>query len=70
MDLFAIALCMFCALPTAAVEAWIVVRAIQGMSRNPEMASQLRTSMIIGCSLVETTAIYTLVVAILMLFTR
>ena len=49
-------------------EAWAVVHALDGMSRNPELAGKLRTSMILGCSLIETTAIYTLLIAILILF--
>ena len=46
-------------------EALVVSKAIDGMSRNPEMYSKLRTSMILGCALVETTAIYALLIAIL-----
>ena len=49
-------------------EAKIVSKALEGMARNPEMASQLRTSMIVGCALDETTGIYALLVAILCLF--
>ena len=66
---FAAALVMFCTMPNAIGEAWAVARALDGMSRNPEMAGKLRTSMILGCSLIETTAIYSLLVAILILFT-
>lgn len=49
-------------------EAKIVSKALEGMARNPEMAPQLRTSMILGCALDETTGIYALLVAILCLF--
>lgn len=49
-------------------EALVVSKAIDGMSRNPEMYGKLRTSMILGCALVETTAIYALLIAILCLF--
>lgn len=49
-------------------EALVVSKALDGMSRNPEMYSKLRTSMILGCALVETTAIYALLVAILCIF--
>lgn len=49
-------------------EALVVSKAIDGMSRNPEMYSKLRTSMILGCALVETTAIYALLIAILCIF--
>ena len=49
-------------------EALVVSKALDGMSRNPEMYGKLRTSMILGCALVETTAIYALLIAILCLF--
>ena len=49
-------------------EGLLVSKAIDGMSRNPEMAGKLRTSMILACTLVETTAIYALLIAILCLF--
>jgi F-type H+-transporting ATPase subunit c len=41
--------------------------AMDGMSRNPEMYGKLRTGMIIGCALTETTGIYGLLIAILCL---
>ncbi|MCI2068426.1 MAG: ATP synthase F0 subunit C [Bacilli bacterium] len=48
-------------------ESYICSHAIDGMARNPEMFSKLRTAMILGCALDETTGIYGLVVAILCL---
>ena len=62
------AIAIMAVMPSAIGEAFVVVKAIDGMSRNPEMAGKLRTSMILGCSLVETTAIYALLVAILIIF--
>ena len=62
------AIAIMAVMPSAIGEAFVVVKAIDGMSRNPEMASKLRTNMILGCSLVETTAIYALLVAILIIF--
>jgi F-type H+-transporting ATPase subunit c len=50
------------------MEGAICMKTVESMARNPEMYSKLRTSMIIGCALTETTAIYALVIAILMLF--
>ena len=49
-------------------EGLVVAKAMEGMSRNPEMYGKLRTGMILGCALVETTGIYTLLIAILALF--
>lgn len=48
-------------------EGMICAHAIDGMARNPQMYSKLRTSMILGCALDETTGIYGLVIAILCL---
>ena len=49
-------------------EGLICAKALEGMSRNPEMYSKLRSSMILACALDETTGIYALVVCILCLF--
>ena len=62
------AIAIMAVMPSAIGEAFVVVKEIDGMSRNPEMASKLITNMILGCSLVETTAIYALLVAILIIF--
>lgn len=45
-----------------------VSHALDGMARQPEAASNLRTNMILGCAITETTGIYALVVALLLLF--
>ena len=45
-----------------------VGKALEGMARQPEMAGNLRTNMILGCAITETTGIYSLVVALLILF--
>ena len=49
-------------------EGYICAKAMEGMARTPEMYSKLRTGMIIGCALTETTGIYGLLIAILCLF--
>ena len=45
-----------------------VSRALEGMARQPEAASNLRTNMILGCAITESTGIYSLVIALLILF--
>lgn len=45
-----------------------VSHALEGMARQPETASTLRTNMILGCAITESTGIYSLVVALLILF--
>lgn len=47
----------------------IASKALEGMARQPEVASDLRTNMILGCAITESTGIYSLVIAILILFT-
>ncbi len=62
------AIAIFATFPSAIGEAWVCTVALNGMSRNPDMYSKLRTSLILSCSLVETTAIYAFVISILVLF--
>ena len=64
----AAAIAILAVMPSAFGEAWVCTKSIDGMSRNPEMYSKLRTTMILACALVETTAIYALLVAILLIF--
>lgn len=45
-----------------------VGKALEGMARQPETASTLRTNMILGCAITETTGIYSLVISLLLLF--
>ena len=40
-----------------------VGKALEGMARQPEMANTLRTNMILGCAITESTGIYSLVVS-------
>lgn len=45
-----------------------VGKALEDMARQPEMANTLRTNMILGCAITESTGIYSLVVALVLLF--
>ena len=45
-----------------------VSKALEGMARQPESASTLRTNMIMGCAITETTGIYSLLISFLILF--
>lgn len=45
-----------------------VGRALEGMARQPESAGTLRTNMILGCAITETTGIYSLLISFLILF--
>ena len=41
-----------------------VGKALEGMARQPEATGTLRTNMILGCAITESTGIYSLVVAL------
>ena len=45
-----------------------VGKALEGMARQPEASGDLRATMILGCAITESTGIYSLVVALLLLF--
>lgn len=49
-------------------EGTAVAHALDGMARQPEEAGTLRTTMILGCAIAETTGIYALLIAFLILF--
>ena len=45
-----------------------VSKALEGMARQPESEGNLRTTMILGCAITETTGIYALLISLLILF--
>ena len=47
---------------------WGIVRAVQSISRQPEAEGSIRTTLTLGLVFVETTIIYALVIAILIIF--
>ena len=49
-------------------EGTAVAHALDGMARQPEAAGTLRSTMIMGCAIAETTGIYSLIIAILIMF--
>ena len=57
----------FGAIGPAIGEGNAVGKALEGMARQPEMANDLRTNMILGCAITESTGIYSLVIALLLL---
>lgn len=65
-----VAAAIICVMPSAIGEGLVCAHTIDGMARNPEMFSKLRSTMILACALVETTAIYGLLVSILCLFIK
>ena len=49
-------------------EGYAVGRALEAMARQPEMKGSLTTTMLMGCAIAETTGLYALVIAILLIF--
>ena len=45
-----------------------VSKALEGMARQPETTGTLRTNMIMGCAIAETTGIYGFVTGLLLIF--
>ncbi len=56
-----------CVLP-AIVEGRAVLKALEGMTRQPEVAGDLRTTLIVAMALLESTAIYVLLVILILIF--
>ena len=52
----------------ALVEGRAVLKALEGMTRQPEVAGQLRTTLLISMALLESTAIYVLLVVLILIF--
>ena len=58
----------FGAIGPAIGEGIAVGKALEGMSRQPEMPNVLRTNMILGCAITESTGISSLVISLLLVF--
>lgn len=56
------------ALTPAIVEGRAVLKALEGMARQPEAAADLRTTLLIAMALLESTAIYVLLVILVLIF--
>ena len=52
----------------ALVEGRAVIKALEGMVRQPEVAGDLRNTLIVAMALLETTAIYVLLVILVLVF--
>lgn len=62
------AIAIFTGIGTALGQGLGASRAIEAVGKNPEAANEIRTMMILGLGITETSAIYGLLVAILILF--
>lgn len=55
-------------LTPAIVEGRAVLKALEGMTRQPEAADDLRTTLLISMALLESTAIYVLLICLILIF--
>jgi len=62
-----VAITLGCILP-ALVEGKAVLKALEAMARQPEVADEIRTTLIVSLAMLETTAIYVLLVCLILLF--
>ncbi len=62
-----VAITLGCILP-AWVEGKAVVKALESIARQPEVADEIRTTLIVSLAMLETTAIYVLLVCLILLF--
>lgn len=69
VKLLAAGLCMgIGALGSGLGEGYVGGQALSAMARNPQMSDKLFTNMIVAIALAESTAIYSLVVSLIILF--
>jgi F-type H+-transporting ATPase subunit c len=69
MKLLSAALCMsFGVCLPAFAEGWIASKAMEAMGRNPEAGNAMFPRMIVALAIVESLAIYCLVIALIILF--
>ena len=61
-------LAVFTGFAAAIGEGNVAAHAVDAMARQPEMAGTIRTTMLIGQAVSETTGLYGLIIAILILF--
>jgi len=55
-------------LTPAIIEGRAVLKALEGMTRQPEAANDLRTTLLISMALLESTAIYVLLICLILIF--
>lgn len=68
MAAIAAAIAVLGGMACAITEGLTAMKAVEGVARNPDAASKIRSTMIMGCALTETTGIYALLIALLILF--
>ena len=68
MECIAAALAVFTGFSQGFGEGMVAAAAVEAIGKNPEAAGEIRSNMILGIALTETTGIYGLLISILILF--
>jgi len=63
-------ICMLGAMGCGIGEGIAASKACEAVGRNPEAENKIRTMMVIGCAISETSGIYGLIIALLLIFVR
>lgn len=67
MELFAVVLAILLpAIASAVSQGWATSSAMQGMSRQPEVAGEMRTTLLIALAFMEALTLFAFVIAILL----
>ncbi len=53
---------------TAIADGWVASKAMEAIGRNPSVSDKIAPNMIVGMAICESTAIYALVVSLIILF--
>ncbi|MBP5301445.1 MAG: ATP synthase F0 subunit C [Bacilli bacterium] len=64
----AAAITMIATIAVSAGESYIAAKALEGIARNPDCENKIRPNMIMAIAMVETAAIYCLLIALLIIF--
>ena len=59
---------IFCTDPGADDALYGIAKSVEGISRQPEAESKIRTALMLGLVFVETAIIYALIIAVLIIF--
>jgi len=69
-NVFAAALCMLTCVTAGLGMAFATSRAVDGVARQPEASGKIQAVLLLGLALTESTAIYGLLTALLILFAK
>jgi len=70
MAVLAAGIAMLVGLGPAIGQSLTASKAVEGAARNPDAAGKIRSIMVLGIALAETTGIYSLIIALLLIFLK